>query len=505
MKTVKKEELIEGIPDDMSVETLSSLHGVKGAFQKCDNDVWYDCIFSFYNERLFACQNEIDGAECSTKWGMRHSWVLSHERIRYTSNKTSFTRNEMSRRLADALTRGEYVKGLSIDLNLPFVVDCNHRNISFLSLGKLTGHHFDLRKGEISYCPSNKEQKINPDGTWNRENRATIKTGKFIMMLLQKGAVNIQIDGDTFKFSELDPKYKPYLTTFCEIKSGIIKSTAFEDCILVSDDPSSIYEMETSRDTGSLDDSCMRPESSHGCRHGAEWYTYVGLKIAYIQNPINKNLVARALLWENCYFVRKGTGERILSREPFTFVDRIYGNDAAIGLFTEWAKEKGYYHRAAQNSREHTLISPDGIPTDTPFVWDKRIEGLSDVSPYMDTMRLINCKTRMIGCGGAWDTSDSEFFIGVDCSSGDAFEDVQVCPHCDAFARHVVPTGERVHIFRDATIEYWNDEGSFIVIRKANAVHLNLASVFVPRYGIGLIQVLENVTIDVPQMVAEEV
>ena len=41
------------------------------------------------------------------------------------------------------------------------------------------GNFFDLRDGNISYCPANRRQQFTDSGAWSRDGRQVIKTGKF--------------------------------------------------------------------------------------------------------------------------------------------------------------------------------------------------------------------------------------------------------------------------------------------------------------------------------------
>ena len=500
--------------DTLTPEKKQALHGVDGVlFLNVDHPIEMACTFSFENGILYACQNIARGVECSSKWGFIYSWRLSNEEIKYSTRPMNKIVNVVSKRLFQMLTSAETIKGCRIELFFNRVIK-EGENVEFLSHELLNGHHFDLRKGEISYYPNNIKLETNSSGYWIREGRQVFKVGKFIKMLLDTEAATILFDGRELTSDEqIALQLDKLTTTFMEVKSGLVKSSAFQDCVKVCDDPTGIYLIETYEGSGSLASSCMRPESDHGCREGADWYSMIGTKIAYIINPTTNKLFARALLWENCYFVKKisvGFETPELVGPPITILDRIYGDEAAIALMKEWAKEQGYYHKAEQNSRSRQLISPVGEHIDRPFIWNKGITTLTEYSPYMDTFCYLSRDKKLLGSKGAFST-DSSYLLDITCSSGGAFDNVVPCPNCGGFifshelrelksrkdACILCSVEERddsgnsgFHILRTEALEFFNTEGRRVVIRNTEVQNRRIVAARISSMGLINVEVV---------------
>ncbi len=518
LKTLKKMAKLttnvrEVIADALSEQEREALHGCRGSFIVDTirrGTIRLDCIFSFYNEGIYACQNELDGADCDVKWGQRYSWRLSNETLIFIPPSTQIKINVMSRRLLQTLTDPEFVKEHRMELCLQRILNMT-KDVEFTSNKTLNGHHFDLRKGEISYYPNNVPLAMAMNGTWAREGRVTFKVGKFIKMLLETESAFITADGDLLDISNREDA--KLITSFFEIKSGLVKSTAYQDCIKVSDDPSAIYGMETAENSGTLASSCMRPESGHGCHEGMDWYSMIGTKIAYIANPKTDELCARALLWENCYFVQKVDDRRIRKvGAPFTFLDRIYGDEASMALMKEWAKEQGYFYKSEQSSRSNTLISPTGEVVSKQFIWDKEITEVSEYSPYMDTFVYLYGELKRLGTGAASDTSGCDLTD----SSGDAFDNVQICPNCGKIAPGLHAIGLEdsdltgpfgcvfcavetansensgtIWFFKSDVLEYYDLRGMFRIIPLSEAKDLNIVSAYYRGRGLVNVEIVK--------------
>lgn len=497
-----KSNVISMSVDKLTDEQKQSLHGTLGAISLNigEDSRKVSCTFSFYRGFLFACQNELNGAACPQLFGMSYSWRLSTETIFAVILSSETHLNVMSRRLLKAVTDPEYVKEHRMELFMLRVTKMEE-DIEFLSNMRINGHHFDLRKGEISYYPNNIPLARTNSGSWSREGRLTYKAGKFIKMLLETEAAYLTLNGEMIE-NWLDRENAKLLTSFLEIKSGIVKSTAYQDCIQISDDPSSVYNTPTAENCGTLGSSCMRPESGHRCSEGYEWYSMIGTKIAYIKNPHNGNLHARALLWENCYFIKRVDDRRIMKiGTPFTLLDRIYGDEASIALMKEWAREQGYFYKSEQSSRSNTLISPMGEVVSKHFVWDKEIECLNEYSPYMDTFTYLFCEIRRLGSSGV----SESYSIDLTDSGGHAFEDFETCPHCGSFVRSTftvdtengdnwgcdvcaieIPdeeTGNSTWVYRDGVVEYYDINGTRRVKRAEAVAHLNIVTAYIRGKG----------------------
>ena len=150
------------------------------------------------------------------------------------------------------------------------------------------GNYFDVREGNISYCPANKEQQFADSGKWKREGRETMRAGKFAALL------------EYYTFGEESILVKDInFSNIYEAVANIIKGDALNDGkFRVSGSISKIYNKDTSANAGEyLRNSCMRPEGNYGCRECAGFYDRVpGLKILY-KTDGSGALLFRALLW----------------------------------------------------------------------------------------------------------------------------------------------------------------------------------------------------------------
>ena len=227
-----KSNVISMSVDKLTEEQKQSLHGTLGAISLYigEDSRKVSCTFSYYRGFLFACQNELNGAACPQLFGMSYSWRLSTETIFAAILSSETHLNVMSRRLLKAVTDPEYVKEHRMELFMLRITKMEE-DIEFLSNMRINGHHFDLRKGEISYYPNNIPLARTNSGSWSREGRLTYKAGKFIKMLLETEAAYLTLDGEMVD-NWLAPEKAKLLTSFLEIKSGIVKST-YQDCILI--------------------------------------------------------------------------------------------------------------------------------------------------------------------------------------------------------------------------------------------------------------------------------
>jgi hypothetical protein len=213
---------------------------------------------------------------------------------------------------------------------------------------------FDVRGGEISYFMGVQEYKDN--GKWLREGRQVMKASKFASML------ECFYVGDPKLFKRMN-----------ELLAEKLKSCGKID-ILISDDPASIYAIQEDKRSGTLASSCMRPNSSHGCKNYVDFYNTVGAKIAY---SLDKEglLIGRALLWEN---VKSPDGD-------FTFLDRIYGSESTILSFKDWAEDNGFFSKVEQSFNNLNLELGGKIICDYHYETDNYYEDF-DGFPFVDTL-----------------------------------------------------------------------------------------------------------------------
>lgn len=132
------------------------------------------------------------------------------------------------------------------------------------------------------------------------------------------------------------------------------------------------YEANTS----TLEGSCMKYE---------ECQPYLDI---YVKNPDNCKMlilesagmiIGRALLW---YFKQDG--------EDFTIMDRIYGNDATISRFIDWAKENNVWTKERQSyDYKTTWVKPDGEKITKEFFIPLKNMDFKHY-PYIDTFTYVH-------------------------------------------------------------------------------------------------------------------
>jgi len=322
------------------------------------------------------------------------------------------------------------------------------------------GNFFDLRDGNISYCPANRRQQFTDSGAWSRDGRQVIKTGKFVQELIERDVMYLQ-SGDTV-IDSVNDTTKPIVTRFCELKAGAVRATASEDVIQISNDPSSIYQMATAEGTGSLGSSCMRPNSGHTCRHGAPFYSRIeGLKIAYTVNARNQ-LTGRALIWDDCSFINEDN--EVETEGTFKFMDRIYGSEQTIANFKQWAKDNGYWHKAEQNSSNRVLVSPQGYSVSLNYRYNNKVTRLYDYCPYMDTLSYLDIEAPY-----PQTTSLTGSYIRMQSTAADQFDSRVICPACGAIAQRVRNMGCDICSVQDMiTGNYINKRAAVQAYRDGN-------------------------------------
>lgn len=225
------------------------------------------------------------------------------------------------------------------------------------------GNFFDIRNNEISYCPSNKEQKLSEAGKWKREGRASIRCGKFASLL---------------NYSNVRGGYVRTSVPAAAIEA-VVNAISSDACSIeglrVSGNISRVYGMDTDRDRGGyLTSSCMRPESDYGVRHYAAFYDDVpGLKILY--GTSEKGLAYRALFWL----------VEINGKKRF-FIDRIYSTDIVNSSLTTLAKRRGWMWRRFDSSTIYDGDTKINEPVLFPSNIDFMARGVTEGTPYMDTL-----------------------------------------------------------------------------------------------------------------------
>jgi len=144
--------------------------------------------------------------------------------------------------------------------------------------------------------------------------------------------------------------------------------------ILTSGNVAEVYALNhgTRSECGTLADSCMRGKS--------EFYQDLSssenCKVLYSLN-CDGELIARALLWSTA------CGKMVM--------DRIYGTDANVLKFIEFAKGQGYYYKYEQNySNTSEFVNPTTGEKENLYM-DIEINELDTYnSPFMDTFHYYN-------------------------------------------------------------------------------------------------------------------
>lgn len=295
------------------------------------------------------------------------------------------------------------------------------------------GNFFDNRAGETSFHPKPDNQELNSEGKWRRDGRQVVKPAKLVNFLIDKG----------FYYSNVDKRLKESTkekvkARYIELLSNNIKSSDTHR-IQVSENPSDIYKKDTAPSkSGSLQSSCMRPESDYGCRNHTDFYDEAGAKIAYIENEKGE-LEARALLWDKAFYVE--SGEKI----EFKLMDRIYGSENAIEAFKIWAQENGYAHKVHQSSDSSKLILKE-----EKRISEFEVEIENDIDrrafPYMDTfVRLDGQKLLSYnGVGIDMQNTDGNSVMCVECDCDidpDEAYHIDGDPYCGGCAGECEYTG----------------------------------------------------------------
>lgn len=256
------------------------------------------------------------------------------------------------------------------------------------------GNYFDLRKGETSYHSG--VQTVNENGQWIREGRQICKISKLLTYITGQHYCGISY------YEYIPDDIKPKMVKrLIEILSTETKITGSE--ILISDDVASVYSIPTAyENTGTLGNSCMRPESDYSCHDQVGFYNAMGACIAYTLDKDGR-LTSRALLWKDC---------RTSDNVVFSYIDRIYGNELAIAEMKEWAHENGFAHKQAQSHSDSTLIKPDGSK-----FWDFRYSKKTTWFygfPYVDTMKYFKEEDGIITIS----SNDYGFRYELSCTDG---------------------------------------------------------------------------------------
>jgi hypothetical protein len=211
----------------------------------------------------------------------------------------------------------------------------------------------------ITYCPAKKEQLFNDDGTWKRDCRQEGRPAKIARSLFKPEALSLLTDKDFEIFAN-----KMKATEISRIGVfQIVDGEAIRDW----------YHEETyENNQAALSESCMRYS------HTQDFLDiYVvnpkQIKMLIFTNATNK-LLGRALLWFH---------------ENNIYMDRIYGHDATVEAFREYADDHGFFWRKYNSRTDEYYFIKDGETHD--FRISIVMEYIRfDNYPYMDTFKYLN-------------------------------------------------------------------------------------------------------------------
>lgn len=222
---------------------------------------------------------------------------------------------------------------------------------------KLVGDYFTFRekKGLISYCPRNREQKINDDGSWALEGRQALAPGKWLRSMFTEAAIK--------KLKIKDHEFAA-LTTALKLDE-VANELRFEFV--------SFEEAYNTNNYANYPDSCMWGKPV------GEFYRLFGAKALVCINGNNKYR-ARAVVWPDV--IMSGSTEKI------TFMDRIYYDAPEVeSAMKAYAREQGIYHKVYQSRSDKTeLVAPNGdhISAYLTVVASRTID--VEYYPYLDTL-----------------------------------------------------------------------------------------------------------------------
>lgn len=321
------------------------------------------------------------------------------------------------------------------------------------------GNYFDIVKGNITY--NTKEQVLNENNKWMKEGREIIKPSKLIKYFIKE---NCLIN---------DNKIKEEL--IIESFTNTIKSHKCGE-ILISSNPKEIYELDTQNSSGTLLNSCMRPESTYGCNRGTHFFNDLNLDIAYTLK--NGKLNGRALIWRGA--INKDTNKKV------DLMDRIYGSDLVISAFKDYAKENNIAYKTDQTGDNFKLN--DLIISRVEYSHNLS-EGDNEYYPYFDTITHFNdsnmnnmCNgTELLNCDGTpygaeyicYECNcdieeDCEYFISDECYCGE-------CSTYDDYRDEQILTDDAVYIEEDSQ---WSDTYNTVILSNDEIVHEDSSSIW---------------------------
>lgn len=205
-------------------------------------------------------------------------------------------------------------------------------------------------KRELTFLPKGKEHIVNDSGNWSKKNRQSGKIGKIFGAILRENKI---------EFSDSD------LETFVNKLQGLYNIGTFK--IVSGDEIAFWYNNLCKESSGTLSSSCMQEKPIYYFDIYAKNEDKVKMLILTDEKGF---LTGRAIIWANLY------------------MDRIYGSDATIEQFKEYAKENNLMYKKNQTFSDKNNFVNEA--EDVQYI-ETKIYLDTDFSnyPYMDTFQYI--------------------------------------------------------------------------------------------------------------------
>jgi len=261
-----------------------------------------------------------------------------------------------------SVSLAETIMGFSTDMNeIAFMQECFNR-IRQRCYDIQDDRHFTIiADGTMTYTPKGKRTIMNRNNKWVKDGRQSIKYGKGLRKMLVQANMLIDDRAIEVMCNSLKSRY----TFDHELK------------LVTGYDIAKAYNGKNHGDSqsiGTLGSSCMKHME---CQDYFEIYTENPDKVSLLV-AVDKNgrTMARAIIW--------------LTECGTRFMDRIYGNDAAIAKFKSYAKDKGWLHKHKQSYSDSRMVNAVGVMVEK----ELRVELNNSTNrqyPYMDTMKYTDC------------------------------------------------------------------------------------------------------------------
>lgn len=223
----------------------------------------------------------------------------------------------------------------------------------------LFGNFFAFREraGMISYCPKNREQAVNDDGTWVRKNRQEISPAKWARKILPDRINSILSDANLSAFAA----------------AFAAREKASEVRIEVVETAKEINHSITELDVG----ACMESEDV------GPWYVAQGCKLVCVVNG-NDVTIARAILWPSVV-IEGVEGEVPMLERIYARSSEPISRPALEQLLINYAREIGAWWKVRQ-SNSCTDLTNDGETWATARYAIAKVDPMDcHFLPYLDT------------------------------------------------------------------------------------------------------------------------